>query len=1694
MNALQTLPGAPVDHPLPAPGCIHANFEAQARRTPNAIALTWNGRGLAYRELNAAANRWAVELTKAGVGPERPVAIFLERSFDLVVAILSVLKAGGPYVPIDLAYPRERIAFMLEDTAAPVILTQTPLAARLPDTGARVICVDNLPADAVEAAGEGPEGGAEPDNTAYIIYTSGSTGQPKGVMVSHRNVVRLLRQTEPWFAFNERDVMPMFHSCAFDMSVWELWAALFYGGRLVIVPQQVTRSPHDFYELLARERVTLLNQTPSAFRQLIWAEQTAATRHPLALRFVTCGGEALELQALKPWFELHGDTKPVVVNMYGITETTVHTTYRPIRVADLDKEGGSPIGVPIPDLQVHLLDDRLQPVSRGEPGEICVGGAGVARGYLNRPELTAQRFVPDPYSASPDATLYRSGDLARVNEEGEMEYLGRMDHQVKIRGYRVELGEIESVLNSHPAVRESVVLAREDAHGDKHLAAYVVFKETGLALPELRAHVGRLLPDYMVPSTFTFLPALPLTNNGKVDRRALPEPSASRPRLESGYAAPQTDAECVLAAVWTDVLGIEEIGIDDNFFQLGGDSIRSLRVISKARERGTVLSLPDLFAHPTVRELAERSMAARPSEPAVPTSAAQPFALVSAADRSLLPGDVEDAYPVATLQLGMFFHNELDPASAIYHDVFSFRVQARFEEARFVAALDRLVNRHPILRTSFHLAGYSEPLQLVHRNVRTPFSTENLAGLAESEMDARLVQWIEAEKRRPFDRMVPPLARFHVQVRSAGCFQFIFSFHHACVDGWSLAAAVTEVLRDYLGAGRPERPPAANYREFVALERSTLASESARQFWKDYLEGVVPQQLPRWPRSMCVGGHEQVRSPEFDVPAEVLAGLRSLARKAGVPLKSVLFAAHLRVVAWLHGADHVLTGLVSNGRPETPEADETIGLFLNTVPVRQALAGGNWLDLVRDAFASEQRVMPHRRFPMAEIQKLAGSLALLETAFDFVHFHVYNDLPGGRLDFAEGHYFEANNLATYTTFMLDASSERLELHLDYDPNVVCFPHIQEICSCYLATLRAMARNPEESYLDFCPLAESERRRILEDFNHTEAPYPRDVCVHELFEARARENPDAVAVAGAAGTLTYRELNDRAANLAGELQSFGVGPEVRVGICLDRSPDMVVALLAILKAGGAYVPLDPAYPRERNGFMLEDSAAAVLITQTELPVPAVPQGCRTLFIDPGPRHTAAQFRNASSGRPGAENLAYLIYTSGSTGRPKGVQVTHRSVVNLLLAAARRVGFQRGDTLLAVTTLCFDIAALEIFMPLVAGGTVWIAPRETAVNGLELARLVEHSNAGFLQATPATWRLLIDTGWTGNSRLRGICGGEALKDELADSILARVSGLWNFYGPTETTIWSTAAELAPGQTITIGRPLANTRVYILNGRMQPVPVGAPGELYIGGDGVARGYWNRPDLDAERFLTDPFVSTAQRDLPAPQARLYRTGDLARWLPDGRIECLGRLDAQVKIRGFRIEPGEVEAALRQHHGIKDALVTAREDAHGNSRLIGYLVSRNGPPSVPELREFLKSRLPAHMVPAQFVLLTEIPLTPNGKVNARLLPPPETDAQPPTAFVAPRNPREQALADIWADVLSLKRVGIEDDFFELGADSLSATRAYARISQSVDAEISLKDLFEHRSVRALAAVLESRKPGDRRTRPIIRQARLGAS
>jgi amino acid adenylation domain-containing protein len=1646
---------------------IHQLFEAQALRSPAGVAAVFEDQRLTYRELNERANALAHHLLNLGVQPETVVGLCVERSIEMLVGILGILKAGAAYLPLDPHYPHKRLALMLADANVGLVVTKQDLASQLPQEGTAVICLDRDRERIDKQAVENPAVHVLPENAAYVIYTSGSTGKPKGVVVTHGNVLRLFTETQPWFNFSQDDVWTLFHSYAFDFSVWEMWGALFHGGKVVIVPYFVSRNPEAFHELLCRERVTVLSQTPSSFRQLIQADAQQVNPGRLALRLVIFGGEALELQSLKPWLERHGDQHPQLVNMFGITETTVHVTYRRILQADVDAKRGSVIGRPIPDLQVHLLDHHINPVSEGETGEMYVGGQGLARGYWHRPGLTAERFVPDPFSKEGGARLYRTGDLARLRNS-DLEYLGRVDDQVKVRGFRIELGEIESAIMQYPGLTECVVTAHQDENGDKRLAAYVASGNALLDLDALRNSLKERLPDYMIPAAFIPVKSLPLTEHDKVDRRSLPQPTWGASASVNGHKPPRTSLEEALAEAWKEALDLSSIGIDDNFFDAGGDSIRSIKVRAKALAKGVNFTLQQLFQNPTVRKLSEEISHAH-VEPES-SSPYTPFSMISVQDREKMPADIEDAYPISQLQAGMVFHSEYSRDYSIY--VSSLRLRLPFDAAKMQSALDQMAVRHEMLRTSFDGNTFRQPLQFVHRNARVELHVEDLRPLAEDEQQSRIDHWLKEETRQAFPWSEAPLLRFQVQLRRDDEIQFTMS--EPFLDGWSVASLLTELFHRYFALLHekplPASPLAAAYKDFVALEQDALQSEQCRGHWNRMLADATATHIVHR-RTAASAEALEVRRLAVPISQEDSERLKKAARGAGISVKALLLAAHMKVVSALSGQAEVFTGLLINGRPEIKDGEQLIGAFLNTVPFRMLLESGTWIDLARHAHEAETELLPFRRYPIQELQRVHDAERLFDTIFNYTHFHVMGGLakiPGMEVLDVRGS--EQTYYPLTAQFSVNEFTSRIELVLDYRTLTLDEDQVQEIAACYGRVIAAIAQDPSSHHDSLSLLSPEQHRLLVKELNETSEPFDQGKCLHQLFEQQVRIAPEALAVVFKNGkleneSLTYDELDRRANQLAHHLQGLGVGLESLVGICVKRTPEMLVGLLGILKAGAAYLPLDSAYPKERLAFMIADAGVKLVITHKALKERTA-ECARHVCLDSDWKKIEKGSGVSPAGGASPDNLAYVIYTSGSTGKPKGVLIEHRGVVNVIEASITKFGIHRGRRVAQLGSLNFDVSVLEIFSALLSGATLLLVDSMVSMSGPELGKFLRDNEVTTMAILPS----LLDLVPTGNYPALSaiVVGGEACTAEVAAQWSAGRL-LFNAYAPTEATIYSTLKLCAEGQrqTPTLGRPIQNMQVYLLDHHGQPPPAGVPGELHIGGVGVARGYLNRPELTAEKFIPDPFSGRTG-------ARLYKTGDLARFLPEGNLEFLGRTDNQVKIRGFRIELAEIETVLGEHPLVREVAVLAREDAPGDKRIAAYIVPRAGhAPDSSDLRNHLKRRLPDYMLPSVFVILQSMPLSETGKIDRESLPAPE-QSRPALeqSYTAPATALEKVLAGIFGEVLKIERVGVCDSFFELGGHSLLATRVVSKVRQTFAIELPVRKLFEEPTVSGLAGVI----------------------
>lgn len=1669
-DLLKTLAGPRSDYPRDT--CVHQLIEAQAESNPHDIAVEFGGGQMTYSELNARANQLARYLRSNGIGPEVRVGICLQRSPEMMIALLGVLKSSGAYVPMDPADPEDRLAHILSDSQVRILLTQKEVVDRLPEGVARTICLD-ADEDLIRAESEeNLTGTAVPENLAYVIYTSGSTGKPKGTLITHRGAVNYLCWAGDYYKVADGNGAIVFSPITFDMVVTSLFAPLISGTKVRLVADE---SPFDGLMQSVRTdcNLSFVKLTPAHLEMM--AQEITGEAVSDWSRALIVGGEALMAESISFWRRNAPHTR--IINEYGPTETVVGCCIYDV-AADTPARGPVSIGWPTANTQLYVLDDRMQLVPKGVAGELFISGDGVARGYHNRPSLTAERFLPDPFSSTPGARMYRTGDLTCLSAGAGLDYLGRNDQQLKIHGYRIEPGEIETVLRQHPSVREALVLAQEETRGEKRLVAYVVLeKKRGVSISELRNFVSTQVPDYMVPAYFIKLDAFPLARSGKVDRKALPSPDGVRPEIDELYIPPRTLIEEMLCAIWSEVLGIERIGIDDNFFSLGGDSIRSIQVRAKALRKGLNIENRHLFQHHTIRELAR--VVAFADAAAMEPVKTEPFSLVSDADRAILGDEVEDAYPLAKLQAGMIFHTEFNPDSAVYHDMHSFHIKARLDVDMLEKAINQTIARHPELRTSFDLRRFSVPLQLVHKNPGARIEYEDLSQLAGAELRAAIEQRLEQEKELHFNYEQAPLHRFHIIRRNAEEFQFMLVFHHAILDGWSAATLLTELFHRYLSLlHNPDTPPdpalTISFRDFVSLEKMTLESEQAQDYWNRVLSDTSISMLPRWPSSYRNESATRAQFKVVQVPEEVSAGLRELARSAAVPIKSVLLAAHMKVMGMLTGHLDVMTGLISNGRPEEADGDRVLGLFLNAVPFRQNLAEGNWVDLVRETFMRERELLAFRRYPLAELQRKNGGQPLFETNFNFMHYHVYERLRGIEdVDVIDYEGYEETNFTMMAQFSLDLASSDVRLGLNYHPKELPAEQVDAIASYYVNTLAAMAADPLQLHHNFNALSRDEQIRLLDEWNPRVTKDDGGHCITDLFVAQAQATPSEIAVFSGDRVLTYEQLDQMSNKVANFLVSLGAKPEVTIAIYMERSAEMLVGLLGILKAGAAYVALDSTHPLERLAFVLNDALPPVILTQEKL-VDDLPSFFGQVLCLDSEWDVVEGYGEQTPGvAVSPENLAYILYTSGSTGKPKGVMVTHRGLANYLSWASEYYGAGEGRGSLCHSPISFDLTVTSLFTSLLAGKSVVLAAPDNGVDSLAQA-LRNETDFSLVKITPAHLDLLTEL--LPPSEVAGrvrclVIGGEALFTEKLDfwRTNAPQTRIINEYGPTETVVGCCVYEVngdAPASgPVPIGQPIRNTRLYVLDRHLQPVPIGVTGELYIAGAGLARGYVNSPEVTAQKFVADPFANTAGE-------RMYKTGDVARYLPDGNIEYVGRNDEQVKIRGYRIELGEIEAAINAGGGVKQCVLVVKGDAERRA-LVAYVVPEEGRDLTgDEIKGQLHSKLPEYMVPVRYVFLEELPVTANGKVDRRALPDIDDDQRKAGAYQEGRNETERELAKIWQAVLGAGRIGIDDNFFDRGGHSLLAIQVISRVRNVFNVDLPLRALFDSPTVATLSEVI----------------------
>ena len=1657
---------------------IYQLFESQAKENPDAIAVVFEGEELTYRELNQKANQLARYLQTLGVKPEVLVGICIERSLEMVIGLLGILKAGGAYVPFDPHYPEERLSYMLDDSKVEVLLSQQSLESSLPDHQAQVFCLDTDWHRVEQYSQDSLETDIDAKNLAYVIYTSGSTGKPKGVMNTHEGIHNRLCWMQSAYQLNSCDRVLQKTPFSFDVSVWEFFWTLMTGATMVVARPEGHKDSNYLASLIAEQQVTTMHFVPSMLQ--VFLQEPDLTRCS-CLKRVFCSGEALPFELTKRFFdrldcELH--------NLYGPTEAAIDVTFWQCEPED-DLQV-VPIGRPIANTQTYILDKHLQPVPIGVLGELYLGGTNLARGYLNRPELTTEKFIPNPFSVDnkevtdltastplrlcASARLYKTGDLARYRQDRQIEFLGRIDHQVKLRGFRIELGEIEAVLDTHPQVQQAVVLATDDLTGNKRLVAYLASDEA-IKTALLREFLGAKLPEYMIPSIFITLDAIPLTPNGKVDRRALPAPEI-RQEIKSDRAP--TIKEKPIADIWKAVLNLEKIGVRDNFFELGGNSLLAMQIVSQIRQRLAVdLSLDSLFNSPTIAELTRAIEQQRQTN----------FKHTS----QIAPIDRDRILPLSSEERSLWFFEKLNPQSCVYNIPLTFQLNGAVEIEIIKQSINQIIARHEIFRTSF-VEVKGEIQRIIAPELAIELPVVDVATEAEANILAR------QQASQPFNIDTDPLLRAKLLRFRDNRSWLLITCHHIVFDGWSIQILFDELVKYYDALSNNKAAPLPKleiqYVDYAHWQQQWLQGDlysKQLDYWRSQLADATPLiELPTDRARPSVQTYSGDRL-DFQLDADLSKALNSLSRQEGVTLYMTLLAAFKALLYRYTGQSDLVVGSPFANR--TADTEQLIGFMVNTLVLRTHVAGES---SVRELLSSVREITleayANANLPFAElVRELQPKRDLSYNPLFQVMFALQKQLSTTQT--ASGMTWEIGRSGDRTCSMFDLTLDLVETatgiegHFEYNSDLFDRDTIARMVENWQTLLTGIVTNPEQN-IDRLPLLSAKQTII--DWNQIEDSQYQNI--QQLFEAQVKRTPDAVAIVFQNKQLTYSQLNQQVNQLAHYLQSLGVTAETLVGICIERSFNTIVGLLAILKAGGAYVPLDPAYPPERLAYMVKDANISVLLTQTKHQTVIPEHTARIVNLDADSKIAGCSKTNPVTSTV-AKNLAYVIYTSGSTGNPKGVMITHQGLSSFTQTAIEEYQITQSDRILQFASLGFDAAIEEIFPCLCTGATLALRTDEMLALPV-LCDTCDKLKLTILDLPTAYWHQLVAELNSNNISLPEslrlvIIGGEAVLPEpvrLWQEYVAK-SGrsnleLINTYGPTETTVVATSYKIPTtplSGEVPIGRPLAHLQTYILDRNRSFVPIGVTGELYIGGASVARGYLNRPDLTAEKFIADPFKTNCESRI------LYQTGDLTRYLPDGNIEYIGRIDRQVKIRGFRIELGEIESLLAQHPAISEVAVAVHEHAN-QKNLVAYIVSKSELQSS-QVRDFLRERVPNYTIPSGFVFLDAMPLTPNGKLDRRALPAPDL-SKPNLEIAPPTNDLEARLVEIWSEVLDICPLGIHDNFFELGGHSLLAIELIAKIERQFNQKLPLTALIEAPTVHELAIILQ---PQEREFGSIVR-------
>ncbi|WP_161830741.1 non-ribosomal peptide synthetase [Steroidobacter agaridevorans] len=1675
---------------------IHELFEASARRSPDAVAVVCEDQSITYDNLNKRANQLARHLQSRGVGPDRPVALCVNRSIDMVVGMLGVLKAGGAYLPLDPDYPLDRLAYMCDAAAPQVLVTQKGLEGRLPEVAADVVLIDEDWQSIAQLDDQNHNratSGVTPENLAYIIFTSGSTGSPKGAMNEHRGMVNRIIAQRVYERFTNEDICCQKTSISFVDAVFETLGPLCHGLPIVIVPSDAANDGEKMAALIAREGVTRLLTVPSLARSMV--ESTEIMRNLSGLRSWTLSGEEvraellIELQRRLPNCEF--------IIQYGSSEVSSDAAiYKSVAF----QGSRVPLGRPVPNVQMYILDQYSVPTPIGVVGEIHVGGVGVGRGYLNRPELTAARFLCDPFSTERGARLYRTGDLGRWRADGTIDYLGRNDQQVKIRGCRVELGEVESQLLRLGQIREAAVVARADASGEDRLVSYVTLRDAGSEgtafIRSIRSNLRKRVPEYMVPAAVVVMPALPRTPNGKLDRRALPAPGSDAYPMTQ-FDAPRRGSERTLAGVWQDLLQLERVGRRDNFFELGGHSLLAFKMMNRLRALGLHTDVRKIFENPILAELANALTPVAVDDRSVPPNlipgpcrniTPQMLPLVAldgqhlqVIARSVRGGfeNIQDIYPLTPLQEGLLFHHLLDEeTSDIYVVPMLLSVSSESRLDDLVCALQRVIDRHDILRTAVLWEQLPHPVQVVQRTAELPVQrivTDQ--DLATSEDTEQLFDCVPLQ----MNIRKAPLLRLHTaKDERRGKWYALLHMHHMIDDDTSLKILIAELVA-FLERREDELSAPTQYREHVAQVLRSERVHDNEKFFREKLAGIE-EPTALFGLLDVHGRIDRIDEEAFDLEATLAQRMRLQARRLSMTPATLFHAAWSLVVAGTSGRDDVVFGTVLVGRIHGgARMEHCLGMFINTLPLRIRLAGVTVQGLVEQVQIGLAELLIHEQASLVLAQRCAdipATLPLFNAVFNYRH-GAFD--PGAEWSRASGvRMLSSQSRTNYPiAISVDDLGDGFRLTAQTDRRVDPHRVVAYLNQAVQSLVEMLERESAVPALSLSILPEKESQEIDSLSRVSGDMPPSEALIQSLFESQVKRCPHALALVYKNETLTYAELNSRANQLARYLRERGVGGEKRVGIFFERGCEMLVAILGTLKAGGAYVPLDPDHPSDRLAYMLSDAAPELVLTTKHQRARLGPMRVSTITLDDDwadigkrPAHDLC----APEVDAHSAHLAYVIYTSGSTGQAKGVMIDHHGVVNLWCGLESAAFVGRECTRVALNaSLNFD-ASVQQLVQLLSGRTLFIVPQEQRRDASMMLSLIDDQRIEAVDCTPSQLRMWIAAGMLRRRQfpLRLVLvGGEAIDPDLWSTLAcAKDIAFYNVYGPTECTVDATIAPLSGDVTTPhIGRPMANRNVYILNRNEVPVPFGVAGEICIGGLGIGRGYLNRPELTADKFRPDPGRSTS--------ARRYCTGDLGRWRADGVIEYLGRSDQQVKIRGYRIELGEIEARLLERNQVKEAVVIAREDAPGEKRLVGYLVleetsSRGSGPDLDALREDLKRVLPSYMVPSALVVLKDLPLTLSGKVNRRALPVPERDAFAIAQFEPALGGTETVLAEIWRQLLNIERVGRQDNFFELGGHSLLIVLLIERL-RAAGLSVNVRSIYEHPTLASMASVLEAR-------------------